>query len=65
MGGLRIANVPPAPRYEFEMLHAETDELFLHFKVSRHATGVTAQSATDSVKTTQVYAVRGFEGNFH
>ncbi|CAM9575258.1 unnamed protein product [Scytosiphon promiscuus] len=32
MGGLRITDNFPAPRYTFEMLHADTDELFLHFK---------------------------------
>eukprot|EP00752_Nemacystus_decipiens_P012849 g11376.t1 len=34
MGGLTTEEIPPAlaPHYEFEMLHAETGEVFLHFK---------------------------------
>lgn len=37
MGGLTVLHKPPAPRYDFEMLHAETGELFLHFKVRRRS----------------------------
>ncbi|CAN0144840.1 unnamed protein product [Scytosiphon promiscuus] len=32
MGGLKVVHNRPAPYYEFEMLHADTDELFLHFE---------------------------------
>lgn len=35
MGGLTAERNFPAARYDFEMLHAETGEPFLHFKVHR------------------------------
>lgn len=33
MGGLTVNQNVPAPWYDFEMLKADTGELFLHFKV--------------------------------
>lgn len=33
MGGLTVLDKPPAPRYDFEMLKADTGWLYLHFKV--------------------------------
>lgn len=50
MGGLKITDNPPAPQYSFEMLYADTDELFLHFKVTPLEIDATAQSATRSVQ---------------
>lgn len=38
MGGLKITNSNPAPRYIFEMLHADTDQLFLYFEVMEEET---------------------------
>lgn len=35
MGGLKITFNRPASRYDFEMLHADTGDLFLHFEVRR------------------------------
>ena len=35
MGGLTVIDKPPAPRYDFEMLNADTGWLYLHFKVLR------------------------------
>jgi len=37
MGGLTVLHRPPAPRYDFEMLNAETGELYLHFQVLMRA----------------------------
>ncbi|CAM9551407.1 unnamed protein product, partial [Ascophyllum nodosum] len=31
MGGLRVVSGVPAPRYEWEMLYADTGKLFMHF----------------------------------
>ncbi len=33
MGGLVITPNIPGPKYDFEMVHAETGELYLHQKV--------------------------------
>lgn len=35
MGGLKVTPHQPAPRYDFEMLHAKDQSLFLHFKVPK------------------------------
>ncbi|CAM9575188.1 unnamed protein product [Scytosiphon promiscuus] len=32
MGGLNVTDRPPAPRYEFEMLNADTGDVYLHFQ---------------------------------
>lgn len=40
LGGLVVTPNEPAPRYDFEMLHANDSSLFLHFQV-RHEMGGT------------------------
>ena len=35
MGGLTERHGVPAPKYEWEMLYADTGELFMHFTVKR------------------------------
>lgn len=37
MGGLKVIPNRPGPSYVWEMLHADTGELYLHFDVSRIA----------------------------
>lgn len=33
MGGLVVTQNYPAPRYDFELLHADDKSLFMHFRV--------------------------------
>lgn len=43
MGGLRVDLTGiPAPHYNFEMLHADTGKLYMHFNVSRSRSGVSS-----------------------
>lgn len=43
MGGLRVIPNKPDPSYVWELLRADTGELFLHFNVSRGLPRISGQ----------------------
>ena len=58
MGGLTTERNFPAPRYDFEMLHAETGEPYIHFNVSKANRTIPRPSSTKEPNSREACALR-------